>query len=393
MVLVLLQVKASGIAAFYSATARFVQWLGSLPNKENWVRNQDMLDHTSWNAPDLQSLTELHSTMLHTYHCIEASSPSQHNDDAQPANGSQDTHPLSLPSLNSLALTHDSLEDGDADVFIPILPPQKRITSQILKHWQPHTDARLHASERDKALFKLHNCQRIDAIPSEDAGEAAQSILARDMPIPAESVNCDKKKLNYSPMAFLSSVSAVGFAQTSFTHDDWTSWMCLILGLTPPPVVQYVRQQCSCGRHVIDEFGDHVISCKKYGQNRADCHRILLKALQSICQRAGYSSEIKNVPTSNGKRRADLFIKHINLAGRQDLILDVSVIHEFHGDVMQDVGRNGNLRHRDPTSPILLDNKALRKVNLYREDYRRPGRSDRAKAFLCYHVYKWAHPR
>ena len=47
---------------------------------------------------------------------------------------------------------------------------------------------------------------------------------------------------------------------------------------------------------------------------------------------------------------------HINLAGRQDLILDVSVIHEFHGDVMQDVGRNGNLRHRDPTSPILLDN-------------------------------------
>ena len=165
--------KASGIAAFYSATARFVQWLGSLPNKENWVRNQDMLDHTSWNAPDLQSLAELHSTMLHTYHCIEASSPSQHNDDAQPANGSQDTHPLSLPSLNSLALTQDSLEDGDADVFIPTLPPQKRITSQILKHWQPHTDARLHASERDKALFKLHNCQRIDAIPSEDAGEAA----------------------------------------------------------------------------------------------------------------------------------------------------------------------------------------------------------------------------
>ena len=49
---------------------------------------------------------------------------------------------------------------------------------------------------------------------------------------------------------------------------------------------------------------------------------------------------------------------------------------------MQDVGRNGNLRHRDPTLPILLDNKALRKVNLYREDYRRPGRSDRAKAFL-----------
>ena len=31
--------KASGISAFYSATARFVQWLGSLPNKADWVRN------------------------------------------------------------------------------------------------------------------------------------------------------------------------------------------------------------------------------------------------------------------------------------------------------------------------------------------------------------------
>ena len=132
------------------------------------------------------------------------------------------------------------------------------------------------------------------------------------MPISEDTVSGNKMKLNYSPMGFLSSVSAVGFTQTSFSHDDWTSWMCLILGLTPPPVVQHVRKQCSCGRHKIDEFGDHVISCKKYGQNRADCHRILLKALQSICQRAGYSSEIKNVPTSDGKRRADLFIKHIS---------------------------------------------------------------------------------
>ena len=149
----------------------------------------------------------------------------RHNDDAQPADESQDTHPLSLPSLNSLALTQDSLEDGDADVFIPTLPPQKRITTQILRHWQPHTDARSRASERQKALFKLHNCQRVDAIPSEDAGEAAQSILARDMPIPEETANRNKIKLHYSPMGFLSSVSAVGFAQTSFAHDDWTSWM------------------------------------------------------------------------------------------------------------------------------------------------------------------------
>ena len=48
-----------------------------------------------------------------------------------------------------------------------------------------------------------------------------------------------------------------------------------------------------------------------------DAHQIVSKSLQSICQRAGYSFEIKNVPISEGQRRADLFIKHINLAGQR----------------------------------------------------------------------------
>ena len=103
-------------------------------------------------------------------------------------------------------------------------------------------------------------------------------------------------------MGFLSSISAVGFALT--------------LGLTLPALVQYDGKPCSSGRHVIDNLGDHIYTCKRYGQNRADAHRLVLKAQQSICQRAGYSSEIKNVPASNGKRRADIFIKNIELAGQ-----------------------------------------------------------------------------
>ena len=91
---------------------------------------------------------------------------------------------------------------------------------------------------------------------------------------------------------------------------------------------------------------------------------------------------IRNIPESRGQRRADLFIKDIQLAGMQDLVVDVSIIHEFHGDVLQDVRRNGTLCHPDPSSPALLDSKAKQKVLAYRDDYRRPDRSDRPKAFL-----------
>lgn len=107
-------------------------------------------------------------------------------------------------------------------------------------------------------------------------------------------------------------------------------------------------------------------TCKKYSRNRTDAHLILLKALQSICYRAGYTSTMRKNPESRGKRPADLFIKGIKLAVRKDMVVDVSVVHEFHGDVMQNVSRS----------------KATKKVNKYRNDNKPPDRSDRPKAFL-----------
>ena len=64
------------------------------------------------------------------------------------------------------------------------------------------------------------------------------------------------------------------------------------------------------------------------------------------------------------------------------MVVDVSVIHEFHGYMMREVSRNGTLCHPDHFSPALLDNKAQEKVDAYRQDYRRPNRSDRPWAFI-----------
>ena len=35
------------------------------------MRNQDMLHPVPWTAPDFLSLSELHLTLLHTYHSVE----------------------------------------------------------------------------------------------------------------------------------------------------------------------------------------------------------------------------------------------------------------------------------------------------------------------------------
>jgi hypothetical protein len=44
---------ASGMAAFYSATAHMVSWLGSLPQASEWVAGQNLADTNTWNSSAL----------------------------------------------------------------------------------------------------------------------------------------------------------------------------------------------------------------------------------------------------------------------------------------------------------------------------------------------------
>ena len=54
----------AGMAAFYSATAHLVSWLGSLPHACEWVAGQNLADPTSWNSSALQTLKQLHDNLL-----------------------------------------------------------------------------------------------------------------------------------------------------------------------------------------------------------------------------------------------------------------------------------------------------------------------------------------
>jgi len=66
---------ASGMSAFYSATAHLVSWLRSLPHASEWVAGQNLADPTTWNSSALQTLKQLHGKLLTHYNCTEWAQP------------------------------------------------------------------------------------------------------------------------------------------------------------------------------------------------------------------------------------------------------------------------------------------------------------------------------
>jgi hypothetical protein len=72
-----------------------------------------------------------------------------------------------------------------------------------------------------------------------------------------------------------------------------------------------------------------------------------------VFQAAGYSCSIKHVPTSDGTRRADLHVISTRLMGKDDLMVDYTLRHDFIGDA-RTMLRHGALRNPDRPDQILL---------------------------------------
>jgi hypothetical protein len=75
-------------------------------------------------------------------------------------------------------------------------------------------------------------------------------------------------------------------------------------------------------------------------------HEHILTAVQTIFTEAGYRTDRKNVPHIRGLKKADLVIKNFWLAGVRNVILDVSLRHEFRVS-SADPHRNGEASHAD----------------------------------------------
>jgi hypothetical protein len=133
-------------AAFYTATSRFLAWLGTFPQErqELCLPKDDLRDSSSWSSPPLMLLRDIHSKLIDQYDCKEvcAPSPSQVNAGAGTRLSSQDgvsqqqeTASLSLPQLNRLieaSFVRDESSASNSDATA--IPSHHRVTQQILSH-------------------------------------------------------------------------------------------------------------------------------------------------------------------------------------------------------------------------------------------------------------------
>jgi transcriptional regulator of met regulon len=121
---------------------------------------------------------------------------------------------------------------------------------------------------------------------------------------------------------------------------------------------------------------DHVNPCLHRAPNWTCAHDHVLRALESICNDAGFATNHKRVLTSDGNSRADLEIRNIRVAQQTDLLVDVTLRHNFIGTGQ--IGPNqGQLRNPDNPDHI-LESAAADKIRNYRNTYRR----NRHEAFL-----------
>ena len=154
---------------------------------------------------------------------------------------------------------------------------------------------------------------------------------------------------------------------------EYQAWFCQQLGLEPPCLARYAGQHCSCGRFTID--ADHLHTCHQHSGNWYAAHEHILTVVEEIVRAAGFRTKRRYVATSRGRRRGDLEIRDANVADKAHLIIDVAMVHAFHG-ACDDIGRHGALRHAQNPDRALID-AAKRKVKDYRLDYLQDG-----KAFL-----------
>jgi hypothetical protein len=102
---------------------------------------------------------------------------------------------------------------------------------------------------------------------------------------------------------------------------------CQFLGLDIPHLKEFQHHECPSKRFAIDTLGTKTA----FGTRSDDVNEHILTALLRLFTKAGYRTERKHVPQSRGLKKADLWIKDFQLEGIRNVIIDVTLRHEFHG--------------------------------------------------------------
>ena len=165
----------------------------------------------------------------------------------------------------------------------------------------------------------------------------------------------------------------------AITETDYVAFFHQFFGLTNnPALAPFANVPCPCQRYFMGGEGAwyHINSCLQHASNWTCAHDHVLRALDRMCNDAGFATTHKRVLTSEGNLLADLAIHNIRVAGQTNSLVDVTVRHNFKG-----TGHNGQTQDqlRNPDNPDhILESAATNKIRNYRDTYHR----NRHVAFL-----------
>ena len=137
---------------------------------------------------------------------------------------------------------------------------------------------------------------------------------------------------------------------TRFTGEIWANFFCQALG-APIPLLRahaVARTQSACKKCVLDQYGDHVLTCKKHTGAIAG-HDHFMNVPVQLARNCGLRIRINcKVATTaaDSNKQGDVQAMEFGIPGYDDLLWDVSFVSDRIGSSTQH-GLNGKLQLGD----------------------------------------------
>jgi hypothetical protein len=138
-----------------------------------------------------------------------------------------------------------------------------------------------------------------------------------------------------------------------------------------PALAPFANVPCRCTGYFMGGEGawNHVNSCLHHASNWTCAHDHVLRALERICHVACFATNHKRVLTSEGNGHANLEIRNLSVTQQTDLLVDVTLLHNFICTCQIIVGQN-QAQLRNPDNPDhILESVAADKIRNYRDRY------------------------
>jgi len=216
------------------------------------------------------------------------------------------------------------------------VPAQRVITTHLMRCWPSHQYVLGDISlTRSKQTLGLQSSEHFKACST----DPDDTIFGLHFPTPAtdSQVQVDpslKEKtwhLTWMPFAFLARLRPQR-QPTRFTGEIWVNFVCQALG-APISLLRahaVARTQCACQKFVLDQYGDHVLTCKKHTGAIAG-HDHVMNVSAQLARNSGLRVRINRkiaTTAADSNKQGDVQAMEFGIPGYDDLVWDASLISE-----------------------------------------------------------------